>query len=172
MSTKENLTKRIIREYLLDEGLLRKKASDARFEFGFQFVYPPSTKAFPMSVVKPKEKDFIVISIGIQMSKQRIDALSSLKGNKKEEFFRDLKKFFILKNVFFGIDAQNFRYEISEQIFLKESGKVSKNSFFRAIRTIFNCAAYSNIIFEQYCSGKITTEEVPNIEGKDFSLYT
>jgi len=172
MSAKEDLTKRIVRKYLLDEELLRKKASDDRFEFGFQFVYPPSTKAFPMSVVKPKGKDFIVISIGIQMSKQRIDALESLKNNKKQEFFIELKKFFILKNVFFGIDAQNFRYEISEQIFLKEKGKVSKSTFYRAVRTVFNCAAYSNIIFEQFCSGKITSEDFSNMGGKDFSLYT
>lgn len=172
MSAKESLTKRIIRKYLLDEELLRKKASDDRFEFGFQFVYPPSTKAFPMSVVKPKGKDFIVISIGIQMSKQRIDALNSIKNDKKQEFFTELKKFFIIKNVFFGIDAQNFRYEISEQIFLKENGKVSKSAFYRAVRTIFNCAAYSNIIFEQYCSGKITSEEFSNLGGTDFSLYT
>jgi hypothetical protein len=172
MSKKENLTKTIIRKYLLDEELLRKKATDDRFEFGFQFVYPPSTKSFPMSVVKPKGKDFIVISIGIQMSKQRINALNSLENGKKENFFRDLRKFFILKNVFFGIDAQNFRYEISEQIFLKKNGDISKNSFYNAIRTIFNCAAYSNIIFEQYCSGKITSEELPNLEGRDFSLYT
>ena len=156
MSAKESLTKRMVRKYLLDEELLRKKASDDRFEFGFQFVYPPSTKAFPMSVVKPKGKDFIVISIGIQMSKQRIDALNSLKNDKKQEFFTELKKFLIIKNVFFGIDAKNLRYEISEQIFLKENGKVSKSTFYRDVRTIFNCAAYTNIIFEQYCSGKVT----------------
>jgi len=172
MSVKENLTTRIIRNYLSDEDLLTKEVSDKKFEFGFQFGYPPSSKAYPMSVVKPKGKDFVVISIGIQMSKQRIDALNSLNNKKKEDFFTDLKKFFILKNVFFGIDAQNFRYEISEQIFLKDNGKVSKNSFFRAIRIVFNCAAFSNIIFEQYSSGKVTTEEFPNLEGRDFSLYT
>ena len=172
MSAKENPTKVIIRKYLSDEELLTKEVSDTRFEFGFQFGYPPSSKAYPMSVVKPKGKDFVVISIGIQMSKQMIDALNSLKDKKKQDFFTDLKKFFILKNVFFGIDAQNFRYEISEQIFLKENGSVSKNSFFKAIKIIFNCAAFSNIIFEQYCSGKITTEGFSNLEGKDFSLYT
>ena len=171
MSVKENLTKRIIRKYLSDEDLLTKEVSDPRFEFGFQFGYPPSSKAYPMSVVKPKKKDFVVISIGIQMSNQRINALNSLKDNKKQDFFTYLKKFFIVKNVFFGIDAQNFRYEISEQIFLNENGKVSKNSLFKAIRTIFNCAAFSNIIFEQYCSGKVT-EEFTGLEGKDFSLYT
>jgi len=182
MSNKETNIQRLIREYLLDEGILRKKIKEPKLQFGYQFTFPPGADPMGrplgknMAVFQPKDKDLIVISLGTQISKPHISALNSLKENRKMRFFIDLRKTFLLKDVYFRIDIQNFRYEISDQIFIEADEKISKNSFFKSIRKVFNCAAYSNMILADYCSGKIKPEELGKdkefTSGSDFSLYS
>lgn len=171
----ESKIKHLIREYLIQEGLLRQKLPDSekKLEFGFQFVFPPGPVSQNMFVLKPKQKDLIVVSCRIQISPQHVTALNSLKDNKKMRFFMDLRKFFLLKDIFFRIDIQNFRYEISDQIFLKK-GIISKNSFFKSVRKVFTCAAYSNMLLNDYCSTKMKPEEFPKPKDfeSDFSLYS
>ncbi|TFG24254.1 MAG: DUF2299 domain-containing protein [Promethearchaeota archaeon] len=173
----ETEIERIIREYLLEEGLLRKRIQDAKLEFGFQFAFPPGQGGHIMAVYKPKEKNILIISSGTQISDQHISALNLLNNDKKLHYFMDLRKFFLLKDVFFRIDVNNYRYEISDQKFLDQIENFSKNCFFKSIRKVFNCAAYSNIILAQYCSGKIKAEEEEfykskDFTGSDFSLYS
>ena len=167
--------KSLIRDYLLEEGLLRKKIKDPKLEFGFQFTFPPGQGGHIMAIFKPKNKDLIIVSSGTQISDQHIDALNLLKNDKKLHYFIDLRKFFLLKDVFFRIDIDHYRYEISDQKFLKEDKIISKNSIFKSIRKVFNCAAYSNIILQQYCSGKIKEEDFDKSKDfteSDFSLYS
>lgn len=172
--TEDNI-KVLIREYLLDEGLLRKNVKDPKVEFGFQFSFPPGPMGKIMFVIKPKEKALLIVTIGTQISEQHISALNSLDESRKMQFWMDLRKFFLLKDVFFRIDIQNHRYEISDQKFLNNN-MISKNSFFKSIRKVFNSAAYSNIILGQYCSGLIQEEDFDqskeNSSGSDFSLYS
>ncbi|MHA1914285.1 MAG: DUF2299 family protein [Promethearchaeota archaeon] len=182
MSESKIKSKQLIQEYLLDEGLLREKVSNPKLEFGFQFIFPPGNDPAgrpigrKMVVIKPKNRKLIVISLGTQISKPHIEALTSLKDNKKMQFFWDLRKFFLLKDLFYRIDIQKYRYEISDQIFLKQNGSISKNKFFKSIRRIFDGAAYSNIILGEYCSGKIGPDDFMKPKdfdgGSDFSLYS
>ena len=164
-----------IRDYLIEEGLLRKKIKDPKLEFGYQFSFPPGQGGHIMAVFKPKNKNLIIISSGTQISDQHINALNLLKNDKKLHYFMDLRKFFLLKDVFFRIDVNHYRYEISDQKFLKEDRIISKNSLFKSIRKVFNCAAYSNIILAQYCSGQIKEEDFDkskDLTKSDFSLYS
>jgi len=174
--SKESKTKSLIREYLLDEGILREKIKDPKIEFGFKFIFPPGPMNKIMFVIKPKNKDLIVITIGTQISDPHINALNSLADEKKMQFFMDLRKSFLLKDVYFRINIENHRYEISDQIFFKEDGRISKNSFFTSIRKVFNSDAYSNLILDEYCTGKIKLEDFMKQKeyssGTDFSLYS
>ncbi|MFX0076876.1 MAG: DUF2299 family protein [Candidatus Hermodarchaeota archaeon] len=176
MTDNESNIKQLIQEYLLDEGLLRNKLppDDGKIDFGFQFIFPPGPIAQKMVVIKPKNKDLIIISNPMQIAPQQVEALNALKDNRKFYFFVDIRKFFLAKDVFFRIDTQNFRYEISDQIFLKRDGTISKNSFFKSIRKVFTCAAYSNMILSEYCSGKAKIEDIENSKEftSDFSLYS
>ncbi len=176
MTDNESNIKQLIQEYLLDEGLLRKKIpiDDKKLEFGFQFIFPPSPIAQKMVALKPKSKDLVIISNPIQIAPQQVDALNALEDNKKLQFFMDLRKFFLIRDVFFRIDTQKFRYEISDQIFLKKDGTISKNSFFKSIRKVFTCAAYSNMILTEYCMGKIKPGDYSKSKDftSDFSLYS
>ncbi|MFW9942589.1 MAG: DUF2299 family protein [Candidatus Thorarchaeota archaeon] len=172
MSINISKTEKIIQEYLLDEGLLREKLRGDKIGFGFQFSFPPGSKGLPMSVVNPRDKNFVIISIGIQIPKQYIKALNSLKNNKKMLFFKELRKFIILKNIFFRIDVQNYRYEFFDQIFIKNDSSISKNSFFKRIRYLFNCMQYSNLMLDDFSSGQIKHEDLPRNMGTDYSFYT
>lgn len=185
MSVKESKIKNSIREYLIEEGLLREKIQDpqSRLEFGFQFSFPPGndpTTGHPigqiMAVFKPKNKDLIIISIGTQISPPHVNALDSLGEERKMQFFIELRKFFLIKDVFFQIDIQNYRYEISDQIFINKSSALSKNSFFKSIRRVFNAAAYSNMLLNDFCEGKVKPEDFTKEKGftagSNFSLYT
>ena len=182
MSSKENNIKRLIQDYLLDEGLLRGKISDPKLDFGLQFVFPPGKDPLGrqigrnMVVIGPKNKDIIIVSLGIQLSEPHIKALNNLDNKKKLRFFMELRKSFLLKDVFYRIDIKKHRYEISDQTFLNKDGYISKNSFFKSVRKVFNCAAYSNIILGEYCAGKIKPEDFLKSKeftsNSDFSLYS
>ena len=171
MSTKKRKIEQIIREYLLDEGFLKEKITDPKLnlDFGFIFAFPSGERGQRMSVFKPKNKNLIIISIRIQLAEPHIKALSSLKNNKNIQFFSDLRKFFLIKEVFFQIDIQNYRYEINDQFYLNKEGIVSKDSFFKTVRKIYYCFIFSNILLKEYCSGEeIKTKESDSF---DFSLY-
>ncbi|MBD3193567.1 MAG: DUF2299 domain-containing protein [Candidatus Lokiarchaeota archaeon] len=180
MSENKNNLEDIIREYLLDEGLLRKRITDSKLSFGFQFVYPPvpetvKARTQAMVVFQPKKKDLLIISIGTQISPPHVEALEKL-GEAKIKFFMELKKLFHLKNLFFRIDIANYRYEISDQIFLNSNELISKNTFFDSITKIFNVQAYSNILLMEFCSDKLNINDLKNNKDFDssagFSLYT
>ena len=88
----------------------------------------------------------------------------------------ELRKSFLLKDVFYRIDIKNHRYEITDQTFLNKDGYISKNSFFKSVRKVFNCAVYSNIILGEYCAGKVKPEDFMKSKeftsDSDFSLYS
>ncbi|MFX1379648.1 MAG: DUF2299 family protein [Promethearchaeota archaeon] len=182
MSSKESKIKDLIHDYLLDEGLLREKISDPKLNFGFQFIFPPGNDPLgrpvgrTMVVFQPKNKNLVIVSLGIQISDPHVKALDSLENNKKLNFFIDLRKSFLLRDVFFRIDIKNNRYEIIDQYFLDNEEQISKNSFFTSVRKVFNCAAYSNIILSEYCAGKIKPEDFLKSKEFDsdsnFSLYS
>lgn len=182
MSNKESKIKQLIREYLLDEGLLREKIDDPKLDFGFQFIFPHGKDPLGrqigrnMIVFRPKNKGLVIVRIGIQISEPHINALNTLKKEKKMKYFMDLRKSFLLKDIFYQIDIKNYRYEISDQVFLDEDETISKKTFFKSIRRVFNCAAYSNIILGEYCVGKIRPEDFVRSKdfnsGPGFSLYS
>lgn len=182
MSSKESKIKHLIHDYLLDEGLLREKITDPKVEFGFRFIFPPGKDPLGrqvgrnMVVFRPKNKNLIIMSLGIQISDPHIKALDSLEKNKKMNFFMDLRKSFLLKDVFYRIDIKNHRYEIIDQRFLNKDEFISKNSFFKMVRKVFNGATYSNFILDDYCAGKIKPEDFMKAKeftsDSDFSLYS
>jgi hypothetical protein len=173
----ESKIKELIQEYLSQEGLLKENLTDPKLEFGFKFVFPPVPMGKIMFVIKPKNKNIIIITIGTQISEPHVNALNALENSKKLQFFLDLRKFFLLKDVYFRIDLEENRYEISEQMFVEKEGTITKNNFYNSVRKVFNCDAYSNIILEEYCSGKVKPESFIKTKelssgSSEFSLYS
>ena len=174
MTIKENDIKNQIREYLIDEGILRTKIPDSedKIEFGFRFVFPPGPKGHHMVVFKPKNKDLIIINAGTQISPPHVEALNSLGEQKKFKFFMELRKLFLLRNVFFRIDIKNYRYEVNDQFFLKPDYKISKDKFFSTVRKVFNCTAYSNILLNEFCHPDEAGKFKDFDSESDFTLYS
>jgi len=171
MSIRKNNLENSIREYLLDEGILREKISGSEVDFGFIFSFPQGPKSQNMSVFKPKNKNCIFVIIKTQISKKNANTLNSFKGNKKFLFFNNLRKFYLTKEVYFKIDIQNFIIEIIKQIFPDNDGRISKNTLYKAIQKVFYCYVFSNLLLEEYC----LKEEISQTEFDpefDFSLYT
>lgn len=156
MANKEKNIKNLISEYLLEEGLLREKVKDPRFEFGFRFIFPKAKDASGreigrnMLVIKPNKKELIEISCATQISPIHIKALNSLKNNEKQQFYRELKKILFLQDMFFNIDMKNNRYVIIDNIFLESDNVLSKNEFFKSIRKIYSCTMHSIILLEEF----------------------
>jgi hypothetical protein len=179
--TDNNKIKYVILEYLSDENLQPNKIPDEKLDFGFQFIFPPGKDPLgrpigkAMVVFKPKNKELLILSIGTQISPIHVNALNSLEQNKKNQFFMDVRKHFLMKDVLYRIDLKNYRYEITEQIFTSKTKIISKDSFYKRVRRVFNAMVYSNMILAEYCEGKITPEELEkarDFSGSDYSLYS
>jgi len=164
----------LILEYLSDENLQPNKISDTKLEFGFKFIYPPGRDPHGRSIGKgmvvfmPKNKDLLIISVGTQISPLHVKALGSLEISKKMQFFMDIRKHFVLKDVLYRIDIQNHRYEISDQIFFSKNDSLSKNTFFWSIRRVFDAMVYSNMILSEYCLGKTNKMEGEFDSGSNY----
>ena len=152
MSSKETKIKTLIREYLLDEGILRENIKDPRIEFGFKFDYPPgkipSGKPIgkPFTVVVPKKKDRLDISINIGIAPNIIKILES----RKNELFNDLKKLFLSMHVMFNINVKNYIFNLIDIIYLDDNNLVSKNTFYKSVRLLHDAAIHSFIIIGEY----------------------
>lgn len=180
MSEKQRKIEPIIREYLLEETTI-KKINDPKLEFGFQYTFPPGNDPSgrpigqSMAVFQPKNKDILIISLGTQISPPHVEALNALEESQRIQFFIELRKLLLAKNLMFRIEGQQFRYEISEQYFVDKRKVISKNKFYRLVRKVFSVAAYCQIVLNDYCSGKMSPDELSKaggLSGTGFSLYS
>ena len=158
---KENKIKILIREYLMDEGLMRGNVKDPKLDFGFNFIFPggldPKGRQIGrgFTIIKPKNKDFIEIRCGTTISPKHIEKL----GDKKKHFFAQLQKYLLSKSFFFQLDVKNNRYSIIDNIFLKKDGTISKNRFYKTIRKIFTNTIYSIVLLKEFCEVIIDFDE-------------
>jgi hypothetical protein len=171
MSNKDISLGSLIREYLLDEGILREKIKSSDFEFGYVISFPPGPKGQNMSIYKTKNKNCVYITIRTQISEKFTKPLSSSKGDKTFQIFNKIRKYFLIKEVFFRIDVQNFIIEIHEQIYPDRDRYISKDALFKGIQKVLYCYIYSHILLEEFSAGKeiSSTEFGPEF---DLSLYS
>ena len=163
--------KNLIRNYLTDEGILIEEIKDAKFKFEYKFTYPPSAKGQKITIVRLQEKDYILIFSGVQIPDQFIKIITKFKDAKKYQLFNDLKKIFILKDYFYKIDIPKYRFEISDQLFFKTNGYISKNTLFQGLRKLYSCIVYSKIVIEEYCMVGVKTNSRESM-NYDFSLFS
>ncbi|MBN1215298.1 MAG: DUF2299 family protein [Candidatus Lokiarchaeota archaeon] len=164
----------LIKIYLEQEGLLEKTIEEPDIKFGFQFNYPFSKDLSyqnNQSIVlyQPINKDFLIISISTQISKHHSKMLLN-DLNRKYQFFLDIKKIILIKNLFFRIDTRNDRYEISDQIFLESIKQISKNEFYKIVRKLYNIHVYCYLILIEYCVDRSNIEDIKKLEEFDSNL--
>ena len=152
MPSDKIIVENLLRAYLLEENILKDRIDSAKFDFGFIISFPPGPKSQSLSICKLKKINAIFITIRFQISKEKAKILNSLKDNKKLQFFNELRKYLLIKEVFFKLDFQNLIVEISEQIYPDEKSFISKNSLFKLIHKVFYCYVFSNLLLEEYCT--------------------
>ena len=152
MPSDKIIVENLLRAYLLEENILKDRIDSAKFDFGFIISFPPGPKSQSLSIYKLNKINAIFITIRFQISKEKAKILNSLKDNKKLQFFNELRKYLLIKEVFFKLDFQNLIVEISEQIYPDEKSFISKNSLFKLIHKVFYCYVFSNLLLEEYCT--------------------
>lgn len=152
---KSKKAEELLVRYLKEENLLRKKISNPKIEFGYVFGFPPGQKQQSMQVVHLKESDYIVISLGIQIPDVFTQALRAIEPQKKNQFYLDIRKFLLAHNFLFRFELALNRYNISDQLFFKEGGNISKDKFFKSVRKIYNAFQYCTLLLEEYCMDKV-----------------
>jgi hypothetical protein len=156
MSSVKNSVEESLHEYFFEAGILKDRINSPEFDFGFIISFPPGPKSQNLSVYKPKNRSGLFITIRFQISQEKAEILKSLKDNKTEQFFTELRKYLLIREVFFKINPQNLIVEIHEQIFPDKEGFISKNSLFKLIQKVFYCYVFSNLLLEKYLNEKKT----------------
>lgn len=167
MSIKKLNLKNLIQEYLLEESISFEKLESPDFDFGFAVSFPPGPQSQKLSVYKVNARNCLYITIRSQISDKNIKTLNSFKDNKKFQIFNYLRKYFIIKEVYFKIDIQNSIIEINEQIYPNIDGIIPKDTLFKTLQKVFYCYLYSHILIEEFCLGK---EISPTKFGPQFDL--
>ena len=128
------IEKERIEKWLLEEDLLREMKYDENADYHFIIEFP---KENIMDVVKPKDKDCIVVACATQVSPEHANLMIPADSYTKKDFILDVN---------FGLNSFLVDYElkinnevlqqfiISDQIF--EDG-LNKDTFIRALKRVF-----------------------------------
>lgn len=125
-----------IKDWIVDEGIFREKKLDDNADFHYIVEFP---KDNIMDVVKPREKDFIVIACATQVSPQHLELMNNTSPKERSEFLLDvnmeINKFLV--DCQLAIDQNTNllqQYVITYQIF---NDGVTKNSLYDALKRVF-----------------------------------
>lgn len=129
MNIEENVEK-----WLLEEDLLREMKYDENAEFHFIIEFP---KENIMDVVKPKDKDCLIIACATQVAPQHVDLMKNATPQTRKEFILDLN--FGLNSFLVDFELQINQdilqqFVVTDQIF--EDG-LNKNELIRTLKRVF-----------------------------------
>ncbi len=144
----------LVKDWAIEEGIMGKKIPPKNeLEFGFELKFPPGA-AFQkvIALICPKDKDFVVFQLAVQMSPEHVAILKNAPPEKQGKFFSKMRKFFCKQNLLPNIDLQNLRWAINDQVYFDG---LTKNVFFGTIRKIFITSLYiDQILAEIILEGK------------------
>ena len=123
-----------VKQWLSDEDLLREVKYDENADFHFIVEFP---KDNIMDVVKPKDKDCLIIACATQVAPQHLDLMRQADKKTQKDFIMDLN--FGLNSFLVDFELQVAQdilqqFVITEQVF--EDG-ITKNEMFKTLRRIF-----------------------------------
>lgn len=149
-----------LREYCIEEGVLgRKLPKKPNFQAAYEINWPPnSPHPQKLTLVFPQDHDLVLIQQATQVSPPHKKAFQPLSDERKYQFLNDLKKAFLLHNVQYGIDLQQFRWFVTEVLY--DGPELTKNYFFHQLRRVFNASIHANLLIDEACR--------PNMKGSAF----
>lgn len=156
MNIEENVEK-----WLLDEDVLREMKYDENADFHFIVEFP---KENIMDVVKPKDKDCIILACATQVAPQHLDLMKSADPKVNKEFLMELNFGMNQFLVDFELQVNQdilHQFVVTEQIF--EDG-LTKDMLFRTLKRIFKAKLHCIWLINQ----KFTNSHVKNNENDMF----
>lgn len=145
------IDEKTIEKWLLDEDLLREMRYDENADFHFVIEFP---KENIMDVVKPKQKDCIVIACATQVSPEHKNLMIPADPKTKKDFILELN---------FGLNSYLVDYElkvnqdvlqqfiVTDQIF--EDG-LTKDAFIRTLKRVFKSKLHCIWLIDK-CFGRL-----------------
>lgn len=153
-----------IKNWLTDEGMFREKAVDENTDFHFIIEFPNDNV---MDVVKPKEKDCIIIGCATRVAPQHLDLMNQAKESKQKEFLLDLNMGLNKFLVDFNLEInQNIlqQFIVTDTIF--EDG-LTKDLFIKTVKKVFKAKLHCIWLIDKKF-GSITPQEQPSNENSMF----
>ena len=146
-----------VKKWLSDEDILREVKYDENADFHFIVEFP---KDNIMDVVKPKNKDCVVIACATQVSPEHTNLMNSSSDKKRAKFIQELN--YGLNNFLVDYElsiSQNIlqQFVITDQIF--EDG-LTKHEFVRTLKRVFKSKLHCIwLINEKFSSQTIVSNE-------------
>lgn len=146
-----------IRMWLSDEDILREVKYDENADFHFIVEFP---KDNIMDVVKPKDKDCVVIACATQVSPEHTSLMNSSSDKKRSKFIQELN--YGLNNFLVDYElniSQNIlqQFVITDQIF--EDG-LTKHEFVRTLKRVFKSKLHCIwLINEKFSTQTVVSNE-------------
>lgn len=130
-----------IKEWLIEEGIFKKDVPDDKAEWHYLVEFPADSKQMT-DIVKPANKDVILVLSGIALSEKHYRALHSLTPEKKRKLIHRWKMDLLFRKAEFRMhpDSGNLqRIDFSVPIY---SDELRKSVLMEALREVFRCKIY------------------------------
>ena len=135
-----------VRQWLTDEDLLREAKYDENADFHYIIEFP---KENIMDVVKPTDKDCLIIACATQVAPQHMDLMRASDDITRKDFLMELN--FGLNQFLVDFELQVAQdilqqFVVTEQLF--EDG-LNKNEFIRTIKRVFKSKLHCIWLIDQ-----------------------
>ncbi len=130
-----------IKQWLIEEGILKAEIPDERAEWHYVVEFPQNSNQVS-DVLKPIDKDVVIVISGIVLSENHYKALHSLSYEKKRNLIFKWKMDLLFREAEFRMipnDEMLQRIEFSAIIYPDE---LKKSVLIKALREIFRCKLY------------------------------
>ncbi|MFX0101788.1 MAG: DUF2299 family protein [Candidatus Hodarchaeota archaeon] len=138
----------IVKKWSMKEQVFKlKKPGTDKFDWLIELSYPfMHPQPMTMSVVNPKDKDFIMIQLPIKMSPQHQGALEKKGPAAFGLFYHRLQTVFLQKDITFSLNPKIHQWVAMEQIFYDG---LTKDAYFKAIRKVHNAIILINMVIDE-----------------------
>ena len=161
-----------VKNWLADEGVFREKAADENADFHFVIEFP---KDNVMDVVKPKEKDVIVIGCATQVAPEHISLMQNASPQEKNKFLFILFIFLAYIMSFLNLFLVDYELKVDQDILqqyvvtdnIYEDG-LTKDALFKTIKRVFKAKLHCIMLLNYDFGNSNNNNSKPHNENSMF----
>ncbi|NOZ59513.1 MAG: DUF2299 domain-containing protein [Euryarchaeota archaeon] len=130
-----------VRGWLQGEGIFREEVETEKTDFHFIVNFPAGSN-YVSEVIKPKEREYLIVGTSIQLADEHYKALHSLPKAEKEALLWQWRFDLLFRNAEFRMvpSARELRgVEFTRSIYLED---LSRTALMDALRELFKCKLY------------------------------